>query len=143
MHLRAFALLVSMQQDPTMSRSPVVIAAAAATALLALGCGALAIGHSGVNVPLVSRLGPGGGNAVPPAAMAFAVATVLLAVLGVGIWRRRAWAWASGLAVHGIVLAGAAFPYRGLGSLVGIILAGTAFVLLASRPGRDALLHAP
>lgn len=123
-----------------MDKPAVITVAAVLTAVLAVGCLALAIGHSGVNVPLVSRLGPGGGRAVVPAAVAFAVATALLSVLAVGIWHRRAWAWAAGLAVHGMVLAGALFPYRGWGSLVGIVLAGSAFVLLASRPARDALL---
>lgn len=123
-----------------MDKPAVITVAAVVTALLAVGCLALAIGHSGINVPLVSQLGPGGGRAVVPAAVAFVVATALLSVLAVGIWHRRAWAWAAGLAVHGMVLAGALFPYRGWGSLVGIVLAGSAFVLLASRPARDALL---
>lgn len=135
-----FAHRGGVAQDRPMHRPAVVTAATAVTALLALGCLALAIGHSGIAVPLVSRLGPGGGRAVVPAAIAFAVATILLVVLAVGLWRRRAWAWAAGLAVHGVVLAGASFPYRGWGSLVGIVLAGTAFILLASRPGREALL---
>lgn len=125
-----------------MHRPAVVTVTSVITALLAVGCLALAIGHSGVTVPVLSRLGPGGGRAVVPAAIAFAVATVLLTVLTVGTWRRQPWAWAAGLAVHGIVLAGAALPYRGIGSLVGIVLAGSAFVLLASRPGREAMLPA-
>jgi hypothetical protein len=124
-----------------MDKPATVIVATALTAVLALGCLALAIGHSGVAVPLISRLGPGGGTAVIPAAIAFSVATLLLAVLAIGMWRRRAWSWAAGLAVHGIVVAGAAFPYRGWGSLIGIVLAGVVFVLLVSRPGRDALLY--
>jgi hypothetical protein len=101
---------------------------------------ALAVAHSGVDVPLLSRIGPGGGDAVVPAAVAFTIATALLAVVAVGLWRGRAWAWAAGLALHGIILAGAALPYRGMASLVGIVLTGTAFILLASRPGRRALL---
>ena len=125
-----------------MRRPPVVTVTTVITLVLALGCLALAIGHAGINVPLISRLGPGGERAVVPAAVAFAVATALLAVLSVGTWRQRPWAWAAGLALHGIVLAGAAMPYRGIGSLVGIVLAGSAFVLLASPPGREAMLQA-
>lgn len=125
-----------------MHRPAVVAITTVITAILALGCLALAVGHSGVTVPLLSRLGPGGGQAVVPAAVAFTVATVLLAVLTVGTWRQRPWAWAAGLAVHGMVFAGAAFPYRGVASLVGMLLAGSAFVLLASRPGREAMLQA-
>lgn len=125
-----------------MHKPAVVTITTVITAALALGCLALAVGHSGVTVPLISRLGPGGGQAVVPAAVAFAVATVLLAVLTIGAWRQQPWAWAAGLAVHGMVFAGAAFPYRGVGSLVGMLLAGSAFVLLASRPGREAMLQA-
>lgn len=124
-----------------MRRSAVSTVAAGITALLAVGCLAMAIAHAGVRVPLLDRLGPGGGDAVVPAAIAFTVATALLGVLAAGLWRQRPWAWAAGLAVHGVVLAGAAFPYRGWGSLVGIVLAGGVFVLLVSRPGRDALLY--
>lgn len=124
-----------------MSRHPIVIATAALSVLVALGSAALAIAHSGIEVPVLSALGPGGGAAVPSAAIAFTIAAVVLTVVTVGLWRGRAWAWAAGLAVHGVVLAGAAMPYRGLGSLVGILLAGTAFVLLASRAGRSALLE--
>lgn len=75
-----------------------------------------------------------------PAALAFALAAALLTVLTLGMWRQRPWSWAAGLVVHGVVVAGAAFPYRGWGSLAGIVLAGAAFVLLVSRPGRDGLL---
>lgn len=127
-------------QDRRMQRPAVITVAAVLTAVLAVGCLALAVGHSGINVPLISRLGPGGGRAVVPAAIAFAIATALLSVLAVGMWRRRPWAWAAGLAVHGMVLAGAMFPYRGVGSLIGIALAGSAFILLAARPAREALL---
>ena len=124
-----------------MHRPAAATIATAVTAVLALGCLALAIGHMGIAVPLISRLGPGGGNAVVPAAIAFWIATALLTLLAGGLWRQRPWAWAVGLVVHGIVLAGAAFPYRGWGSLVGIVLAGSVFALLVSRPGRDALLY--
>ena len=125
-----------------MHRPAVVTITTVITAALALGCLALAVGHSGVTVALISRLEPGGGQAVVPAAVAFTVATVLLVVLTVGTWRRRPWAWAAGLALHGVVLAAAAMPYRGIGSLVGIVLAGSAFLLLASRSGREAMLQA-
>jgi hypothetical protein len=125
-----------------MHRPVVVIVATLVTTVLALGCLALAIGHAGVAVPMLSRLGPAGGDVVVPAAIAFTLATVLLTLLAVGMWRRRPWSWALGLVVHGVVLAGAAFPYRGWGSLIGILLTGAVFALLASRPGREALLEA-
>jgi hypothetical protein len=136
-----FALRAAVTQDRGMHRPAAASIATAVTAALAAGCLALAIGHMGIEVPLVSRLGPGGPNAVAPAAIAFSVATVVLTLLAMGLWRQRPWAWAVGLVVHGIVLAGAAFPYRGWGSLVGIVLAGGVFALMVSRPGRDALLY--
>ena len=136
-----FASRVDVPQDRRMQRPPAVTIATVVTVVLALGCLALAVAHAGISLPLLSRLGPGGGNAVVPAAIAFSVATAVLALLAMGMWRRRAWAWAVGLVVHGVVLAGAAFPYRGWGSLVGIVLAGGAFMLLVSRPGREGLLY--
>ena len=115
--------------------------AAGISAVLALGCLAMAIAHAGVEIPGLSAIGPGGDQVVIPAVIAFSVAAVLLAVLTLGLWQRRPWAWAAGLAVHGVVLAGSAMPYRGVGSLIGILLAGTAFVLLASPAGRDAVMR--
>lgn len=123
-----------------MRRPAVVTTVAVLSAVLAVGCVVMAIAHSGVEVPVISRLGPGGGRPVVPAALAFALAAALLTVLTLGMWRQRPWSWAAGLVVHGVVVAGAAFPYRGWGSLAGIVLAGAAFVLLVSRPGRDGLL---
>lgn len=123
-----------------MRRPVVVTITAALSAVLALGCVAMAIAHAGVEVPLISRLGPGGGRPVVAAAVAFAVAAALLAVVTVGMLRQRPWSWAAGLVIHGVVLAGAALPYRGWGSLVAIVLAGAAFILLVSRPGREGLL---
>jgi hypothetical protein len=42
--------------------------------------------------------------------------------------------------VHGLIVLGAATPYRGVGSLIGIVLAGAAVAVLLSRPGRRSLL---
>lgn len=108
--------------------------------LLAAGCFALAVGHSGVEVPLISRLGPGGGRAVPPAAVAFSVATIVLLVVGAGLWRRRSWAWPLGIVVHGLIAIGAAFPFRGWGSVIGIAVAVASLALLLSRGVREHLL---
>ena len=113
---------------------------AALSALLALGCAALAIAHAGVEVPLLSRIGPGGDRAVVPAAIAFTLATVVLVAVAFGVSRGRAWSWALGVVVHGLVLLGAAVPFRGVASLVAIIVAGASLALLLTRNGRDALL---
>lgn len=116
------------------------IAVAALSALLALGCAALAIAHAGLEVPLLSRIGPGGDRAVIPAAVAFTTATVVLAAVAFGAWRARPWAWALGIVVHGLVFLGSAFPYRGPASLVGVIISAACVALLLTRPGRQALL---
>lgn len=110
------------------------------SALLALGCAALAIGHSGVDVPVLSDIGPGGDRAVVPAAIAFTVATVVLVLVVIGVARQRPWSWALGVVVHALVFLGAAVPYRGIASAVALIISGICVALLVSRPGRAALL---
>ena len=113
---------------------------AALSALLALGCAASAVAHAGVDVPLLSRIGPGGDRVVAPAAAAFTVGAVLLGAITVGAWRERAWAWALGVVVHALVFFGAAVPYRGVASAIAMIVAAATVVVLVSRPGRAALL---
>lgn len=115
-------------------------AVAALSAFLALGCAALAIAHAGIDVPLLSGIGPGGDRVVAPAAAAFTVGTLLLAVIAIGAWRGRAWAWALGLVVHALVFFGAAVPYRGIASAVAMIVTAAAVALLVSPLGRSALL---
>ena len=115
-------------------------AVAVLSALLALGCAALAIAHSGVAVPVLSTIGPGGDRAVPIAAGFFTVGAVLLAAIAIGARRERSWAWALGVVVHALVLFGAAVPYRGVASLVAIVVSAIALALLLSRQGRAALL---
>lgn len=123
-----------------MSTRSVCAVVAALSALLALGCAALAVGHSGVEVPLLSRIGPGGNQAVVPAAVAFTIATILLGLTAYGIVRRRAWAWALGLALHSLIFLASALPYRGVASLVALIITGTCVALLLTRTARAALL---
>ena len=110
------------------------------SALLALGCAALAVGHSGIAVPVLSRIGPGGNDAVVPAAIAFTVAAAVLTAVAIGVARARPWAWALGVVVHALVLLGAAVPFRGVASGVAMIVSGAALALLVARPGRTALL---
>ncbi len=107
-----------------------------------VGAALLSVGHAGVSLPLLSALGPGGDRAVPPAVVAFAVATVLATAVAVGAFRRRAWAWALGLAVFGLTALGAVTPYRGVGSAVGIALGLAGVAVLLSPAGRAALLTA-
>jgi hypothetical protein len=106
---------------------------------LAVGCALLAIGHSGLQIPILSALGPGGTRAVIPAAMAFTVAAVLQALVSVGVLRRRSWAWPLGVLIAAVTLLGAATPFRGVMSAVGIVLAGVELALLLTRDGRELL----
>lgn len=121
-------------------RTGLLTALVAVTAVLAVGCLLMAIGHAGVTVPLLSMLGPSGGAAVPPAAVGFGVATVAYVVVLVGLVRQRPWSWALALVVYGVTLAGAAMPFRGAGSVVGIVLSGLALGLLIAPDVRRALL---
>jgi hypothetical protein len=106
---------------------------------LAIGCALLAIGHSGVQIPVLSALGPGGTRAVIPAAAAFTVAAVLHALVSVGVARRRTWAWPLGVLIAAMTLLGALTPFRGVMSGVGIVLAGVELGLLLTRDGRTLL----
>ncbi len=110
------------------------------TGVLTVGCLLMAVSHAGLRVPLIAGLGPAGGAAVPPAAAGFGVVTVAYAVVLGGLLRRRPWAWALGLVVYGVTLAGASMPFRGAGSAVGIALSALALALLLSPSVRRALL---
>jgi hypothetical protein len=103
---------------------------------LAVGCALLAVGHLGLQVPVLSALGPGGTRPVVPAAIAFGLAALLHGLVAVGAARRRAWAWALGVLIAGATLVGAAYPFRGVISAVGIVLAGLELGLLLTRDGR-------
>jgi hypothetical protein len=109
---------------------------------LAAGSAAMAVAHSGVEIPLLSALGPGGSRAVVPAAIAFSVATVLHTLVTVGVRRRRSWAWPLGIAVAALTLVGAAFPYRGAVSAIGIALAVVELALLLTPQARMQMLRA-
>jgi hypothetical protein len=110
--------------------------------VLAIGCALLAVGHLGLQIPVLSALGPGGVRAVVPAAIAFTVAALLHALVGVGVTRGRSWAWPLGVLIAAATLFGAATPFRGVISAVGIMLAGLELGLLLTRDGRR-LLRGP
>lgn len=110
---------------------------------LAVGSALLALGHMGVEIPVVSALGPGGSRAVVPAAIAFTAVAGLHGTVATGIARRRPWAWPLGVLASGITLLGAAVPFRGAGSLVGIVLAGAELVLLLRGGTRRTILRTP
>lgn len=132
-----------MTTTETRSTPPVAARAAAGlTGLIAVGSALMAVSHAGVTVPLLAALGPGGQRALPEVATGFAVATVLFAVVAVGAWRLRAWAWAGGLVLHGVALIAATMPWRGPVSGVAAAISIAALAVLATRPGRTAYLGA-
>lgn len=116
----------------------VVTLAAGAAGLLAVGCALLAVGHAGVQLPLVSALGPGGDRAVPVAAAAFTVGTIAYALVVRGLLVRARWAWLAGLVLGALTVIGAVQPFRGIGSAVGVALAAVVVGALASPAGRRA-----
>lgn len=107
---------------------------------LAVGSALLAVGHMGVEIPVVSALGPGGSRPVWPAAIAFAVAAGLHGAVSAGVARRRGWAWPLGVLVGALTLIGAATPFRGAGSVVGIVLAAAEVGLLLTGGARRRML---
>ena len=100
----------------------------------------MAVAHLGVRVPVVSALGPEGSDAVPPAVAAFTIGAALYALIAVGVALRRSWSWPVGLVVNALALISSAMPYRGVGSLVGIVVTTVTLALLMSSPVRRSLL---
>lgn len=127
--------------SPTGAPSPKLLqAVVVVSAIGALGSLAMSVAHAGVTIPLFSALGPEGNRAIWPAAIAFGVGALAYAVTVYGLARRRPWSWAVGILVHGVTLVFAAFPYRGVGSLVGIVMAASGLLLLLTPSVRRTLL---
>lgn len=117
--------------------------AAAATvgwlaALAALGSALLAVAHLGVELPLLSALGPGGDTVVVPAAIAFTVGTVVWGALSASAFRGARWVLPGGVVFSVLSILSGAMPYRGVASGVGIALAAAVLVTLLSPAGRRA-----
>lgn len=119
-------------------RHPQLRAAAALAALGALAALLMAVAHLGIDLPILPTVGAG--RPVPPAAAAFGVGTVLFALTAWGLARARPWSWALALAVNALTVAACAMPYRGPASAAGIVLSGTAIVVLLLPSSRRALL---
>ncbi|CAN5816001.1 hypothetical protein BH23ACT10_BH23ACT10_00440 [soil metagenome] len=111
-----------------------------ASGALAVGSALLAVSHLGVQVPLLSALGPGGSRVILPAAIAFTVGAALHGAVAFGVARRRAWAWPLGILVAGVTLLGAATPFRGAGSAIGILLASLVLGLLLTATARHSMI---
>lgn len=130
-----------MTAQPTGPASRRLDAAAWSSGALAVGSALLSVGHAGLQVPVLSALGPGGDRAVVPAAIAFGVSAVLQAATCAGVVRRRAWAWPLGVLMGALTLVGAAMPFRGAMSAVGIVLGGVELAALLSGRARRAILQ--
>lgn len=111
-------------------------AALGVASLAAVGNALLAIAHTGVEVPLLSALGPSGG-AVPPAVVAFTVGTLLFAAIAVGLWREARWARPVGIGVAGLSILSGLGQFRGMVSAFGIVLAAVLLVLLVLDARRE------
>ncbi len=99
----------------------------------------MAVAHAGVEIPLLSALGPGGNRVVVPAVVAFGIGTVLFAVLAAGLRARARWAWLAGLVISGLAIASGVMQYRGVVSALGIGLAVVLGGLLLMPDARRAL----
>ena len=110
--------------------------AGALSAVVALGAALLCIGHLGVDVPVLSALGPGGDQAVPVAATIFALGTAMFGAAAWGLLRQARWAWPAGVAVHALGVLSGVGQYRGTVSAVGIVLSLAALVVLLAPAGR-------
>lgn len=108
--------------------------------VMAFGTLLLAIAHLGVTIPLLSRLGPQGG-AVPPAVVAFAVATLLFGGVALGLYRRSRTAWIGTIVLSLAIIAMSLAQYRGVVSGIGIGLAAVLVILLVLPPSRHAALR--
>lgn len=124
---------VPMTPLPATLRSAVVL-----TGVAAAGTLLLAIAHLGIEIPVLSALGPQGG-AVPPAVVAFTLATALFAGVGYGLARRSRLAWGVGLGVSALSILSGIGQFRGVVSAIGIGLSVLLIGLLLASPSRDAV----
>lgn len=109
--------------------------------LSAMGTALLAVGHIGLEVPVLSALGPEGDRAVPVAAALFAAGALAYAAIAVGAFLQARWAWPVGLLVNGLAIASGFRQFRGVASALGIVLGIAVVVVLLSPGGRKAFLH--
>jgi hypothetical protein len=100
------------------------------TVVAAVGTALLSVAHMGVDVPLLSAIGPGGDRAVPVAAVAFGVGALVYAVVAAGLFGRRRWAWAAGVAVSVLSIASGLGNFRGAASAAGIAVSLAVLALL-------------
>lgn len=132
------ATVPSRPRPSTGARPRAATAVGWLAAVAATGSALLAVAHLGVELPLLSELGPGGDTVVVPAAIAFGVGTVVWAGLSIGAFRSGRWVLAVGVVFSVLSILSGAMPYRGVASGVGIALASAVLVTLLSPSGRRA-----
>lgn len=133
---------VPTKQAPhTPTSAPGTVVVALYVALIgALGALLMAIAHLGIDLPLLPTVGAG--RAVPVAAAIFGLGVVGFLLVAHGLRQRHSWALPLGLVVGVLALSGAARPYRGVGSAVGIVLSVTLLIALLA-PGTRRALRSP
>jgi hypothetical protein len=104
------------------------------------GSALLALGHAGIEVPIVSTLGPGDGRSVPAAAIGFSLVTLAYATVAAGVFGRRRWAWPAAFGLNALAFVAGIAQFRGPASAVGLALCATALALLLVPDVRRALV---
>lgn len=98
----------------------------------------LALAHTGMDIPLLSRLGPQGG-AVPAAVGAFTVGTIVFGAVAVGLFFGARWARGLGLAVAALSIISGFGQFRGVVSAAAMVLAVILGLLLLRAPATAAV----
>lgn len=118
------------------SRPPAATAVGWLAVLGVVGSAVMTLAHLGVEIPVISDLGPG--RLLAPVAGGFAFGTILYVLVATAAFRMASWAWPAALAVNAVAFLSAAFPYRGWVSGVAIAVSLAAVAVLLSPPGRAA-----
>jgi hypothetical protein len=111
------------------------------TFVLATYAALLSISHLGVDVPVLSALGPGGDRVVLAAGIVFALGAGIYAILGIGLLGLHRWAWFAGVAVSALSVLSGIGQFRGAGSVIGILLSLAVLALLVTPQARTMLRH--
>ncbi|CAN5164408.1 hypothetical protein BH23ACT9_BH23ACT9_35550 [soil metagenome] len=122
-----------MDETPQTLQIAVVVAAIAA-----LGNLVMAIAHTGVTIPLLSRLGPQGG-AVPVAVGIFAAGTLAFGLVAFGLQRRSRVAWIAGIVIAALSILSGISMFRGPVTAIAMVLAAVLLALLLAPRSRQAV----
>lgn len=118
------------------SRPAAATAVGALSVLGLIGSLVMTLAHLGLGIPALDALGAG--RLVVPAAVSFAVGTVLYGLVAYGAFRVSRWAWFLGLLLNVLAFVTAAFPIRSWVSVVAIVVSIATVAVLLSPQGRTA-----